>query len=297
MNNETLGSRMKGYEDGSRFMPLLPIIARLDGRAFHSFCRGLTKPYDERLVQLMVAVTKYLIEETQALMGYTQSDEITLVWYSDDFESQVFFDGRIAKMVSVLASMTTLAFNRLLPNYIPEHAHKLPLFDCRAFQVPTLEEAANCFLWRERDATKNSIAALGQANFSHKELQGKHGGMIQELLFSQKGINWNDCPAFFKRGSWVQKRRITRPFTTDEITKLPAKHAARTNPELQIERWEIRVLDMPPFGTVTNRAAVIFAGADPEQDTHQQVAELILSMPPRRSMSEMTKVSDADPQP
>jgi tRNA(His) 5'-end guanylyltransferase len=224
----------------------------------------------------MVAVTKYLVEETQARMGYTQSDEISLVWYSDNFDSQVFFDGKVAKMLSVLASMTTLAFNRMLPTYIPEHTHKTPLFDCRVFQVPTLEEAANCFLWRERDATKNSISAAGQANFSHKALQKLNGSQIQEKLFQEKGVNWNDYPAFFKRGTFVQKRRVVRPFTTVEIAKLPAKHAARANPDLTVERWEIQVLDMPSFGSVTNRVAVLFEGAAPEQ-----------SMPPRSSMTEM----------
>jgi len=284
-----LGDRMKNYESTSRFMPLLPIIARLDGKAFHSFCRGLAKPYDERLNRLMVAVTKFLVEETSARMGYTQSDEITLVWYSDNFESQVFFDGRIAKMLSILSAMTTMEFNRLLPTFIPEKAKLRPLFDCRVFQVPTLEEAANCFLWRERDATKNSISAAGQANFSHKQLLGKHGGMIQEMLF-QKGINWNDYPAFFKRGSFVQKRKVSRPFTTEEIAKLPAKHAARSNPELVVERSEIRILDMPPFSKVTNRAKVIFEGADPERDPHLETAERMFgSIPLRSSMTEMTR--------
>jgi tRNA(His) 5'-end guanylyltransferase len=285
----SLGDRMKNYESTARFMPLLPIIARLDGKAFHTFCKGLEKPYDLRLNRLMVAVTKFLVEETQALMGYTQSDEITLVWYSDDFESQVFFDGRIAKMLSILAAMTTMEFNRLLPTFIPEKADRRPLFDCRVFQVPTLDEAVNCFLWRERDATKNSISAAGQANFSHKQLQHLNGSQIQEKLFQERGINWNDYPGFFKRGTFVQKRRVTKPFSKVEISRLPAKHAARTNPDLMVERWETQILDLPPFGTVTNRVAVIFNGADPIPDPHQETARRMFNMPPRSSMTEMTR--------
>jgi tRNA(His) 5'-end guanylyltransferase len=277
----TLGDRCKSYEINDRFMPMLPIIARLDGKAFHTFCRKLEKPYDKRLTDLMVATTKFLVEETQACMGYTQSDEISLVWYSDSPDSQVFFDGRIQKMVSILAAMTTLEFNRLLPTVIPENAKFRPMFDCRVFQVPTLEEAANCFLWRERDATKNSISSAGQANFSHKQLQKLNGSQIQELLFSQKGINWNDYPEFFKRGTFVQKRRVTRPFSVEEISKLPLKHEARSNPCLMVERWETQILSMPPFSTVTNRVAVLFEGASPETNQSCQ-------LPARKSMSEIS---------
>jgi tRNA(His) guanylyltransferase len=259
----SIGDRLKGYEDDTRFMPMLPIVARLDGRAFHTFCRGLRKPYDERLHRLMVAVTTYLVEETQAMLGYTQSDEITLVWYTDDLHSQIFFDGRVQKMVSTLSALATLKFNRLLPSSLPEKAHLEPTFDCRVFQVPNQEEAANCFLWRERDATKNSISAAGQAQFSHKELHGKNGSEVQELLFTQKGINWNDYPAWAKRGTWVQKRRVSRPFSATEISKLPAKHAARMNPDLVVERWEIQEPEIPPFGTVTNRTGVVFRGEIP----------------------------------
>ena len=260
----SFGDRMKGYERNERCMPLLPIIARLDGRAFHSFCRGLRKPFDGRMTRLMVEVTKFLVDETQALMGYTASDEITLVWYTPDFKSQVFFGGRRDKINSILAAMTSVDFNARLSKYLPEKEtlRNRPLFDCRVFQVPTLEEAANNFLWRERDAAKNSISSAGQAHISHKELQGKNGTQVREMLMAI-GIDWEEYPAFFKRGTWIQKHRVTRPFTTQEIDNLPPKHEARTNPDLVVERWEIRELNMPPFSLVTNRVSVIFEGASP----------------------------------
>ena len=107
MKADDFGDRMKlyeGAESSRRLMPLLPIMARLDGRSFHSFCRGLNRPFDERFKSLMVSVTKFLVEETNAVVGYRQSDESSLCWYSDNIKSQVFFDGRIQKMCSILAA-------------------------------------------------------------------------------------------------------------------------------------------------------------------------------------------------
>jgi len=200
-----------------------------------------------------------------AVCGYTQSDEITLAWYSKDPKSQIYFDGRIQKMCSTLAASCSVRFNRLLPEYLPEKADEEPTFDCRIWQLPTREEAANVFLWREFDATKNSITMAAQSFYSHKELMGKNGSEKQEMLF-QKNVNWNNYPAFFKRGSYVQRRIVrTRP-TLEELALLPEKHHARLNPDLEIERSEYVRLEMPTFRQVTNRVQVLFDGAAPECD-------------------------------
>ena len=272
--NEDFGDRMKLYENEEadrRFMPLLPICARLDGKCFSKFTKGLEKPYEEKLSKLMIDVTKTLVEETNAYIGYTQSDEISLVWYSDDFKSQVWFDGRIAKMTSVLASMCTAFFNHLiLQRFMPMFKDRLAFFDCRVWQVPTLDEAANTILWREQDATKNAISCAAQQFYSHNQLQSKNGKEMQEMLF-QKGINFNDYPAFFKRGTFVQRKKVVRKFTVDELDKLPEKHEARKNPDLMIERSDIFVVDMPKFSSVVNRVGVIFHGEDPR--TEHKVCE------------------------
>jgi tRNA(His) 5'-end guanylyltransferase len=263
--NDDLGDRMKAYEMAEadrRLMPLLPVLARLDGRAFHSFTRTLQRPYDPVLSQMMVDAALWLAQESNAVMAYTQSDEITLAWLSEDFNSQIFFDGRIQKMTSVLAGLASVYFNRLVQERLPGVAHLLPIFDCRVWSVPNREEAANAFLWRERDATKNSISMAARAHFSHKELDGKSGSEMQEMLW-QKGVNWNDYPAFFKRGTFVQRRKVCRPFTAEELDKLPPLHEARRNPALVVERTQFQALEMPPFGKVINRAAVIFEGAEP----------------------------------
>jgi tRNA(His) guanylyltransferase len=265
-SKDSLGQRMKGYESqysGQQLLPLIPIVARMDGKAFHTFTAGLKRPYDERLSRLMVATTKYLVQETNAKVGYTQSDEISLVWYSDEIDTENFFDAKLLKMNSILASMTTAYFNRHMPNYLPEKAERLPLFDARVYNVPTDWEATNYLIWREMDATRNSISMAAQSMFSHNELQNKSSSMMQEMMFQTHGVNWNDYPSFFKRGTYLARRKSERPFTTDEIDKLPAMHAARRNPGLTITRQEVVTLDIPPLKRLQNREEVIFDGASP----------------------------------
>ena len=267
MIEDSLGNRMKEYEmaeAGRMLMPRLPVMIRCDGKAFHTFCRGLKRPYDERLSSLMAATTKFLVEQTNALIGYTQSDEISLVLHTDEPNAQLYFDGRIQKLTSVIASMATMYFNKHLATSLPERADNVALFDCRVWNVPTLEEAANCILWRELDATKNSISMAAQAYFSHKELQGKHGADMQEMLFKKKKINWNNYPPFFKRGVYV--RRVTKSiaFSAVEIDKLPAKHAARKNPNLMVERSVVEQVVFPPLMQVVNRVDVLFKGHSPK---------------------------------
>lgn len=262
---DDLGDRMKLYESaeaGRRLMPLLPVLARIDGRAFHSFTRGMERPFDARFSTCMIDTTAALVRDTGACMGYTQSDEITLAWHADNHKSQIWFDGRVAKMTSQLAAQATLIFYRAVMERIPQYAERLPTFDARVWSVPTREEGANVFLQREWDATKNSISMAAATYYSHKQRHGKNGSAQQEMLF-QKGINWNDYPAFFKRGTYVQRRTVAMPFSSDELDKLPPKHEARANPALVVKRQVCTVLDMPPLGTVANREAVIFDGAEP----------------------------------
>lgn len=266
MSDKTaLGDRMKLYERteaGRRFLPLLPICARIDGKRFSRFTHGLARPYDARLSTLMVDVTRFLVEETQARVGYTQSDEISLLYHSDSLATQVFLDGRVQKMTSILASMATARFNALLAGRLPEKAGQMALFDCRVWNVPNREEAVNTILWREQDATKNSIGMAARCYYSHEALHGKNGSEMQEMLF-QKGVNWNDYPGFFKRGSYVQRRVVRRPFAAEELAALPPQHEARRNPDLVIERTEVRALELPPLARIRNRVEVLFEGAEP----------------------------------
>lgn len=258
-----LGSRMKEYEmveTGRRFLPMLPIYARIDGKCFSKFTRNMERPYDVNMSNCMIDTTSVLVEKTGALVGYTQSDEISLLWYTDNIESQIFFDRRIQKMVSVLASMTTSLFTFEAMKYWPTHTqNNMPLFDCRVFQLPTQEEATNVFLWRELDATKNAVSMAARSMFSHNAIMNKNGKEMQEMMWSEFNVNFNDYPSFFKRGTFIQRRKVFKELSTDVLERIPDKH----RPVGPIERSETVILKMPPFNKVINRTDVLFNGAEP----------------------------------
>ena len=232
---DELGTRMKEFYEGvpkTRLVRRMPVAIRLDGKAFHTFTRGFEKPFDEVLGKSMRETMKYLCENIQGcVLGYTQSDEITLILVDyQNLNSCAWFDYEVQKMCSISASMATMAFNKFFTknvNYfeitheyddtINEYcttlvnaAEKGAMFDARVFNIPK-EEVCNLIYWRQLDATRNSIQMVGQANFSHKELQNKSCNMIQEMLFSEKGINWNDYPTYLKRGSCCIKTTIQNP--------------------------------------------------------------------------------------
>lgn len=234
---DDLGNRMKTFYEQvpkTKLMRRTPVIIRIDGKAFHTFTRKFQRPFDEVLMKTMQETTKYLCENIQGcVLGYTQSDEISLVLVDyQRFETAAWFDYEIQKMCSVAASMATMAFNMSFQSCVEEFRencvmqadastqegqdlHKQlqvyekaikqgAMFDARVFNIPK-EEVTNCIYWRQLDASRNSVQMVGQANFSHKELQKKSCSDIQDMLMLQKGINWNDFPVCQKRGSCVVK--------------------------------------------------------------------------------------------
>lgn len=221
----SLGDRMKGYENITRnhLISRMPVILRLDGRAFHTFTNGFDKPYDKIFAKAMERTMWYLCENIQGcVLGYTQSDEITLVLVDyQELNTSSWFDNNIQKMVSVAASMATLEFNRRFSSltsgyggYVHEKAENMgATFDCRAFNVPK-EEVTNCVLWRIKDCVRNSIQALGQAHFSHKELHKKSTEDIITMVKEKTGILWNNLPLSQKYGSFCVKS--TNGFTVLE---------------------------------------------------------------------------------
>ena len=242
MKNDSLGDRMKKYEGVPKtaLMRRNPVIIRIDGKAFHTFTRGFQRPFDNVLIESMQETMKYLCENIQGCkLGYCQSDEISLL--ITDYETintAAWFDYQVQKMCSIAASMATLAFNRYFGNnalvkisitdayfrekecypgdwekdrsfkqpYLDAHSNGA-LFDARCFSIPK-EEVCNYFIWRQQDATRNSIQMVGQANFSHKELQNKSCDKIQDMLMLERGINWNDFPTVQKRGSCCTKTGV-----------------------------------------------------------------------------------------
>lgn len=222
-NKDSLGDRMKeNYENRAKtyLVRRMPVIIRLDGKAFHSFTKGFKRPYDEIFHNAMNDTLKYLCEHVQGCkFGYTQSDEITLVLTDyDTLTTDAWFGYAVQKMCSVAASMATLEFNKAFEkaienavdisavqcNWYLAALSKGAMFDARCFNIPE-EEVTNCLIWRQQDATRNAIQMLGQCNFSHKELQGKSCNDIQDMLITQKGINFNDMPTAFKRGVCCKK--------------------------------------------------------------------------------------------
>lgn len=222
-----LGDRMKVYENVNRFYltKRMPLIIRIDGRAFHTFCRGFKKPYDLIFAKSMQLTVFNLCKNIEGCkLAYTQSDEISLLLTDyDELETQAWFDKNLQKIVSISASMATLYFNKSFKDLSEEwcesyysawnnseednryydtlrKAQFTATFDSRAFCIPK-EDCANYFIWRQKDATRNSINSLAQANFSHKSLQGLNVNQVQDKLVNEKGINWNDQSTEFKRGT------------------------------------------------------------------------------------------------
>ena len=263
MKTKTIEDRMKiyeGLESNRILMPNLPVIVRLDGKSFHTFTKGLARPYDARLHDLFVSVTKKLVEESHATIGYTQSDEITLI--IDPTVNDVYYGWRVQKIVSILTSVATAHFNSMLPLYIPEKAKRIAMFDCRAWVVPSKQEAVNVLVWREQDCTRNSVQMAAQHYFSQNQLHGKNGQEMRQMLL-EKNVNWDEYPVFFKRGTYIQRRVVSKAFTTEDLELLPLKHQARLNPDLIITRNEVSTINMPPILHVTNRVEVVFDGDTP----------------------------------
>jgi tRNA(His) 5'-end guanylyltransferase len=226
-SKDTLGDRLKEVEQaeaGRKAVKGKPIMARLDGRAFHTFTKGLNRPYDERMSALMIGTTKYLVEETHALVGYTQSDEISLCYYvEEDNLGTYLFDGKFQKLTSVLASLATSYFTKNLPGILPEKQHTYPTFDCRVWQVEDLNEAYLNYLWRQQDAVKNAISMAAQAHFSSRKLHGVDGEGKKKML-EEIGHPFDDMPAFFKHGTFVHRVTKEVELTSDQMAKIPEAH-------------------------------------------------------------------------
>ena len=241
--NDLFGNRMKSYEavtTSRKAFKGQPIIARLDGKNFSTFTKGLGRPFDKRMSDLMTRVMTKLVDETQAQIGYTQSDEITLGWFIDSSsKAEYAYGGRFQKMDSLLAATATGEFIRGINQLIPEKAHLEPKFDCRTFVVPNLLEAYHEILWRQHDCTKNAISMAAQSMGFGSRLHGLNGVQMQELMFAERGINFNDYPAFFKRGTFARRMRVFKPLDQALIDKLVAKGIKPL--EGPIERSEMQI--------------------------------------------------------
>ncbi|GAB3160830.1 tRNA(His) guanylyltransferase Thg1 family protein [Microbispora hainanensis] len=205
-----LGDRMKAYERATR--SVLPrrayTILRVDGRAFHTFLRHARRPFDPAVMDAMNEVGRALCAEiTGSAFAYVQSDECSVL--ATDFatpSSQPWFGGVTQKIVSVAASIATIAFGEAYTRAGGRRA----MFDARAFTLADPCEVANYFLWRQRDCVRNSITMAAQAKFSHRELHGRSTAQMQEMLWAVHGVNWNDYDPGAKRGRVVVRETAQR---------------------------------------------------------------------------------------
>lgn len=193
-SKDSLGDRMKRYEDATRehLLHRMPIIVRVDGKAFHSWTRGMSRPFDATLTEWMDRVALALCRESQGcVLAYMQSDEVSLLLHPfRALTSQAWFDGNIQKIASVSAACAASVMTSLSERFV--------MFDARAFVLPE-REVCNYFLWRQQDATRNSIQMLARSMFSHTQCNGKNCDELQEMCF-QAGRNWNDLPPHLRRG-------------------------------------------------------------------------------------------------
>jgi tRNA(His) 5'-end guanylyltransferase len=218
IQNIKLDDKVKFFENIANSATLdedLPICVRLDGKAFHTFTKGLKKPFDERLSTIMIDTMNFLLDSTNAQLGYTQSDEITLVYLKTSENQEVNFSGRIQKLTSVLASMATAKFNTELHTKISEKSQTLAFFDCRIWNVPSLQEVAELFRWRHLDAIKNSISIASHTIIGHKNSFKKNSKEKIEIM-AKEGVIWDDYPENFKNGTYSIKSPTEIPITEEQ---------------------------------------------------------------------------------
>lgn len=211
---DSIGDRMKSfYEERARTALLRRCytIIRVDGKAFHTYCAGLKRPFDDGLMEDMDATAAYLCKNIMgAKFAFVQSDEISILMTDfEEISTSSWFDSDTQKVCSVSASMATRAFNELRLKRLGDNM-RWAEFDSRAFQIPNVPDVFNYFLWRQQDTTRNSISAVAQSLYSHRELNGKNSDQKQEMIF-QKGINWNDYASRYKRGRMVVKETYEKP--------------------------------------------------------------------------------------
>jgi tRNA(His) guanylyltransferase len=247
MKNDDFGDRMKAYEMAftSAYVPIDQILCvRIDGKGFSKFTKGFKKPFDDILSEVMINTTKKLVDNTHASIGYTQSDEITLIYTPGEKSSEYIFGGKVSKINSILASMATAYFNYGLDAYVD--SEKPAFFDCRAWAVPDLAEASNVLLWRTQDARKNSISSLFRWTVGHSKMCGLSGEEMKALLKSDYFTDWDDLPNKYKYGTYVKPVKVETYLTQEELMKIP-EHK-RPEAKVLVKRTKILELDIGYYG-------------------------------------------------
>lgn len=265
---DDLGDRMKNYElveTGRMLNPRLPIYVRIDGRAFSSLTRSMRKPYDARMTACMHHATKQVVRHTKALVGYTQSDEISLLYYYPDPLTQPLFAGKVHKLTSVLPALVTSAFvlelqQQFDPTEYEPMLDRLPHFDARAVNLPTTTEATNMLLWRVMDARRNAITSAARTAYSARAIFKKNAGEMLQML-SDKGIIFDRFPISFRFGTFFHRVLSEVRLTSAQLAQIPEKYRpAEGQPFI---RHTVVEMPIDNFAEVFNREQVIFHNEPP----------------------------------
>ena len=266
--NTSLAVRMKEYEfttTNRLLMQQLPVYARVDLRAGHTFCYSLDKPFDNDFVSVMQKTCAHLVEETNAVVGFVESDEISLAWLEP---SKVPFETRLFKLESVLAAMATSAFTLygLETKLADRIKQMMPHFDCRVCQLPTLDELANMFLWRQQDCVKNSITMVALSKFSHNQLQGKNSIDKINMLVDAGLDYYRDIPEHLRLGSFFRRDIYLKTLTDEELAKIPAKQRKldANGKMTAIRSHVVQFYPKYPLQDTKNKAGVLFNYEDAE---------------------------------
>lgn len=214
-NKDSLGDRMKGYENESRkhLNGKVPVIIRLDGRSFHNVVKGCKKPYDQNLIDVMNDTAKYLCENIAgAKLAYVQSDEISILVYYQNEKSQPWFEYNINKIVSISAAMASAKFS--IESYRIFGKQKLVTFDSRAFNVP-VSDVGNAFLWRQQDCVRNSAQMVARSLYSHKECNNKNCTELKQMC-AEKGVIWEELPLEQQRGRCIVRNNFERTVVNEK---------------------------------------------------------------------------------
>ena len=277
ISKDPLGDLIKSWEKSTEYVldSKLPVVIRLDGRAFHTFTKNFHHPFDAILHRAFVDTTKALMQESGACYGYTQSDEITLVLHPNvENDSQLIFGGRVQKLVSCLASFASVTFNSLLEKSgcAIFNGKKYATFDCRAFNAPSIENACKAVEWREQDASKNSVQAYARSFFSSNQLHGKNDYEQRNMIVASGNSSWESLSDNQKYGTAIQRRLVKKPFTTEELESLPEKHQARfATAGSTFERNELHVLKIASVRYFKNPVDVVFNGEEPILSTNSSL--------------------------
>lgn len=252
MKNDEFGDRMKAYESAFTSAKIASdkwMAVRIDGRGFSKYTKSFVKPFDWRITNAMANTTKALVKETHASVGYTQSDEITLLYPAT--ESERIFGGKVSKINSVFASITTAHFNSYMKPYTDKHAY----FDCRTWEVPDDIEASNVLLWRVQDARKNSVSSHFRWTAGHKAMQNLSQSEMVQYLIDNDLADWYDLSNVWKYGSYVKPVVRETFLTREELENIP-EHKRPV--DLKVQRTSVEFVDLGYFGDLSLEQRVSF---------------------------------------